>query len=65
MVAWTSLFSWLAVFRHFWIIEPLFYWMPLAPTFLFGVSTYIYTLQKGLEQDVDELKKLRYNHKEL
>lgn len=65
MVSWTSLFSWLAVFRRFEVTNPLFYWMPFGPAAVVGAAVYLYMSQKGLEKEVEELDGLRYNHKEL
>lgn len=65
MVSGTSLFSWLAVFKHFGVTNPLFYWLPLGPAVVCGVSVYLFTSEKGLEKQIKELDGLRYNHKEL
>lgn len=65
MVLWTSLFSWLAVFRRFGVTNPLFYWMPLGPAVAWGLSLYLFCSGRALEKEVSELNGLRYNHKEL
>eukprot|EP00752_Nemacystus_decipiens_P001797 g1736.t1 len=63
MVSWISLFSWLAVFRHFGVTNPLFYWMPLAPAALTAFAVYLFISQKRLERDLEELNRARYNLK--
>lgn len=64
-MAWTFMFSWLAVFRHFEVTNPLFYWLPLGPVVLFGLAVYIYSAAQKTERELDELGQMRYNHKEL
>ncbi|CAN0413658.1 unnamed protein product [Ectocarpus fasciculatus] len=63
MLSWTSLFSWLAVFRHFGVTNPLFYWLPLGPAVVLAAAVYLFTSQKKLESEVEELKGSRYNLK--
>ncbi|CAM9770331.1 unnamed protein product [Hapterophycus canaliculatus] len=63
MVSWTSLFSWLAVFRHFGVTNPLFFWMPLAPAVTLAVAVYLFTSQRRLQRELEELKGARYNLK--
>ncbi|CAM9280061.1 unnamed protein product [Pylaiella littoralis] len=65
MVSWTSLFSWLAVFRRFGVTNPLFFWMPFGPAVLLVAAVYLFMSHKKLESDVEELKRARYTHKEL
>lgn len=65
MVSWTSLFSWLAVFRRFGVTNPLFFWMPFGPAVLLLAAVYLFMSHKKLESDVEELKRARYTHKEL
>ncbi|CAB1112713.1 unnamed protein product [Ectocarpus sp. CCAP 1310/34] len=63
MLSWTSLFSWLAVFRHFGVTNPLFYWLPLGPAVALAAAVYLFTSQKRLEREVKELEGSRYNLK--
>ncbi|CAN0172765.1 unnamed protein product [Scytosiphon promiscuus] len=63
MVSWTSLFSWLAVFRHFGVTNPLFFWMPLGPAVTLAVAVYIFTSQRRLQRELKELDGARYNLK--
>lgn len=63
MVSWTSLFSWLAVFRNFGVTNPLFFWMPLGPGVTLLVAVYIFTSQKRLQRELEELEGARYNLK--
>lgn len=63
MVSWISLFSWLAVFRHFGVTNPLLFWMPLGPAAITAFAAYLFTSQKRLEAEVEELDRARYNLK--
>eukprot|EP00903_Cladosiphon_okamuranus_P005389 g5379.t1 len=63
MVSYISLFSWLAVFHHFGITNPLFYWMPLGPAVVLAFAVYLFTSQKRLERELEELNGARYNLK--
>lgn len=63
MVSWISLFSWLAVFRHFGITNPLFYWMPLGPGALLAFACYLFTSHRRLQRELEELNAARYNLK--
>lgn len=63
MVSWISLFSWLAVFRHFGVTNPLSYWMPLGPAAVLAFAVYLFTSHKRLERELEELNGARYNLK--
>ncbi len=63
MVSWISLFSWLAVFRHFGVTTPVLFWMPLGPAAITAFAVYLFVSQKRLEAEVEELNRARYNLK--
>ena len=65
VVSSTNFVFWLAVLAWHRVTNPLSFLIPLSPAVAVGMSLYVLTSERTLGREIEELKRLQYNHKKL